>query len=192
MPNTSTDRQLLAAIGEGDQEAFDALFRQYYRYLITIAYGYVKDVEWSKDLAQEVFLSLWKRKETLQISYSVKAFLRGAIINQCKTALRNQHPTIELSNIEFDISSEENAQKTIELEELNQSIAAIIASMPERCRAIFLLSRKENLSHKEIAEKLNISTKTIENQMTKALKMLRNGLKEQNLISFILLILGLK
>ncbi|MEL6718045.1 MAG: sigma-70 family RNA polymerase sigma factor, partial [Bacteroidota bacterium] len=86
----------------------------------------------------------------------------------------------------------ENAQRSLELGELHQSIEAIIASMPERCRAVFLLSRRENLSHREIAEKLNIANKTIENQMTKALKMLRKGLKEQNLISLLLLIFGLK
>ncbi|MEL6942166.1 MAG: RNA polymerase sigma-70 factor, partial [Bacteroidota bacterium] len=192
MSDTSTDRQLLAAIGEGDQEAFDTLFRQYYKYLITVAYGYVKDLELSKDLAQEVFLSLWKRKAKIQISYSVKAFLRGAIINQCKTALRNQTLTDDLSNTEIAVASEENAQRSLELGELHQSIEAIIASMPERCRAVFLLSRRENLSHREIAEKLNIANKTIENQMTKALKMLRKGLKEQNLISLLLLIFGLK
>ena len=157
------------------------------RYAAT-ALSYVKDLPLSKDLAQEIFLSLWKRQEEIQINYSVKAYLRGAIINACKSELRKRRTTMEITTEALSILSTNDVQKSMEYDELNQRIDAVIAAMPERCRIIFLLSRKGNLSHKEIAKALNISTKTIENQMTKALKMLRKELKAQNLISFILII----
>ncbi len=184
------EKELLAQIGQGDKQAFDQLFKSYYRYLVTIAFGYVKDMELSKDLAQEVFLSLWNRNDVIEISYSVKAFLRGAIINQCKTALRKRTFTADIDESANQIKSDDNAQQTIELNELNQKIQTIIDAMPPRCKEVFLLSRRENLSHKEIAAKLDISTKTIENQMTKALKMLRNGLKEEQLLTLALIIIA--
>jgi RNA polymerase sigma-70 factor (ECF subfamily) len=184
------EKELLAQIGKGNKKAFDELFKSYYRYLVTIAFAYVKDMEQSKDLAQEVFLGIWNREEPIEINYSVKAYLRGAIINHCKTALRRKKHSVEIDDGVHQLASKEDAQKAMELNELNQKIQHIIDAMPDRCRAVFLLSRRENLSHKEIAAKLNISTKTIENQMTKALKMLRNGLKEQHLIAFALIIIA--
>ena len=177
------EKKLLQQIAQSDEEAFDALFKQYYQYLMTIAYNFTHDYNLSKDLIQEVFLDIWKRRTSLVIKGSLRYFLKGATINQCLSALNKKKTLTEFSEAPPKLKTELNAQSEIELHELNKKIRSIIEELPEKCREIFLLSRFENLSHKEIAEKLNISTKTIENHITRALKILRKALEEDRLIA---------
>lgn len=175
-------------IAQGNQKAFDDLFRSHYKYLVTIAYGYTKDYNKSKDLAQEVFLDIWKRREKIEIKTSLRGFLRRAVINQALSANKKNKHDSEISNEAMHVSTDADAHRNVEMNELNQKIQSIVESMPDRCREIFKLSRFENLSHKEISAKLNISVKTIENQITKALKMLRKGLKEDHFISWLVIL----
>lgn len=174
---------ILKSLAKGDQASFDKLFRKYYKYLVSIAYTYVKDENAAKDMVQDVYLDLWNRRTTLNINQSIKYYLRRAVINTCLAAKRKTD-RLEINSEKIDLNpgSVETTKNTVAYNELNNSVETIINTLPERCREIYILSRTRNLSHKEIATKLNISTKTIENQMTKALKTLRTELKKKGLL----------
>ena len=177
------EKEILKRLAKGDHDAFDILFRQYYRYLVSVSCAYTNDLSLSRDLAQEVFLDIWKRRKDLKINTSFRAFIRKAVINQSMNA---KSKSAKISNLEMLPKANEIAgdvSKELAYDELSNKIREIISNLPERCRLIFGLSRFENKSHKEIAAQLSISTKTIENQMTKALKQIRSGLKEADYIS---------
>jgi len=180
----------LQLLSEGDEGVFDEIFRTHYKYLVTIAYGYTKNYELSKDLAQEVLMDLWKRRTTIRIQTGLRPFLKRAVINQSLSAFKNKSNQPTDSTDQLSLGSSDNAQQAIEYNELNSKIQNIISNLPPKCREIFEMSRYESLSHKEIAAKLDISTKTIENHITKALKSLREGLKNDHFISVSLILIA--
>lgn len=181
---------LLQKLREGDRSAFDELFRTHYKYLVVIAHKYLHDTDEARDMAQDVFMDLWNRREKVNIQDSLKFFLRRAVINRClATRRKSSRMTIDSERISKDTQTSDNTTNQVAYNDLNRHIKGIIAALPERCRAIFILSRQEQLSHKEIAAKLDISTKTIENQMTKALKIMRLELKAKGFITLLTIIL---
>lgn len=185
----SEDQKLFLNISKGDETSFNTLFRRYHRYLVSIAYSYTNDLDVSRDLSQEVFLDVWKRRKTLKITSSLKGFLRRAVVNQALSFMKSKKHTNEIDEVVLSDQMISDGSIKVEYKELHEYISQIVASLPERCQAIFKLSRYENKSHKEIASDLGISTKTIENQMTKALRTLRDGLKEADFISIIILLI---
>ena len=172
---------LIVRLKASDSAVMEEIFKLHYKFLVYLAYQYIGDKDFSRDIVQDVLLDLWKRRETLEIK-NLKAFLKRAVINKSLTAIRNG------KNMDFvaDISERENPRTdnnvAMEFTELQESIQKTVMALPERCRLIFQMSRNDNLSHKEIAAKLDISTKTIENQISKALKILRRELKKLGLI----------
>lgn len=142
------------------------------------AFKTIQDEHKSKDCAQEVFLDLWKRREQIEIHTSLGAYLKRATVFKAIDYVRKRKSPDQEVN-EFDAIAFQN--NNLEFEELNNLIHRIIEQLPERCRMVFTLSRFEQLSHKEIAAKMDISEKTIENQITKALKILRKTVKDYNL-----------
>jgi len=176
------EKELLLQLKAGEQTAFDELFRRYYKYLVVIAFRYVKEENQAKDMVQEVFLDVWKRRESITIQ-DAKAYLRRAVINGCLSTIRkNKRLSYEEDPVARTLDHQSNVDNIYAYKELEEVIEQAIESLPDRCREVFKLSRQENLSHKEIAAQLSISTKTIENQMTKALKVIRLALKEYGLL----------
>ncbi len=179
------EREWLRKLFEGDELAFQKIFYRYYEYLVLRAYHILHDEEKSKDMVQDVFFDFWKKRKELRIEGSLKAYLRKSVVNRAIDTWRSgkrmqivqDHPLHEQPNQEV------SGQQNLEHNELQIAINKAIDSLPERCRQVFLLSRFENMSHKEISESLDISTKTIENHMTKALRTIRRAI---GLISFIL------
>jgi len=169
MSQKKTDEELLAKIQSGNEVAFRILYDKYYPILIYTAYNTFPDEHKAKDFAQEVFIDTWRKRADLKIHTSIGAFLKRAVVNKAIDYIRSQRldfgKTIEqpihLNQIELNDDSE--TLKTL--------IHKTIETLPKRCRMIFLMSRFEGLSHREIAEILDISQKTIENQITKALKV---------------------
>jgi len=172
------ENKLLAALKKGDQSAFKEIFDELFPSLVRTAYRYLRTEEYSKDIAQDAFVELWKRRETLQINTGIAPYLRRAVVNKCLNHLKRE------KRIDFNAPEDmpesalsTTAEDQLVAKQLEQKIQNAIDQLPTRCRTIFLLCRYEGKSHKEIATELGISTKTIENQMTKALKQLRNALK---------------
>ena len=170
--SATSDLDLIAAIKADDEKAFRALFDRYYKYLLVTAYAYVKDENTIRDLAQDVFFEIWRKRNSLNIS-NVKAYLRRSVINKALNFIKAQRMDFEDSNESFDLPEKSNVHENLEAEELQNVINLAIENLPERCRVIFAMRRFEEMSLKEIAAKLEISPKTVENQLTKAMKILR-------------------
>ena len=156
------------------------LFKSHFTGLCFFAQKYVKDFETAKEIVQDSFLSLWEKRETIDMSRPVKSYLTMVIHNKCTNYLRdNRKFDQNILNIEnlLEVPEYDGADSMVE-EELKLKIDASIAELPEKCREIFVLNRYENLKYQEIADKLQISIKTVETQMSKALQHMRIRLAE--------------
>jgi RNA polymerase sigma-70 factor, ECF subfamily len=175
------EKKSLNGLRNGDEQALKWIFNQYYGFLVNEINRILKDEDASKDIAQEVFAEIWKKRNQINIETSLKAYLRRAGYNRAinyikihKRMLLDNDADYELQFI-ADIAVDSNNDTSFSLEEkLHQTILLL----PEKCRIVFNLSRFEQKSHKEIAEELGISVKTIENQITKALKFLRDEMQQ--------------
>jgi RNA polymerase sigma-70 factor (ECF subfamily) len=172
-----TDQEVLKLLPVDGEKAISILYKKYDRYLFIVVNRIIPDSGIARDLVQEVFVDLWRRRNDLKITTSVKAYLRTAARNKSLNYVRDQKMTFEDQEQHPNIQSNQvSANDQLEADELQAIIDRAIDQLPERCRLVFSLSRFEELSYKEIAEQLDISTKTVENQISKALKLLRNSL----------------
>lgn len=159
------------------EKAIDWLFRKYYSYLCKVVFKIIPDTNLVEDLVQEVFYEVWKKKNQIQVNTSIKAYLRRAAVNRSLNYIRDQKIKFEQEDkVPFLESKEASIAQKIEAEDLKVLIDRFIDALPERCRIVFVLSRFEDMSYKEIAGELDISVKTVENQVSKALKHLRRAL----------------
>lgn len=169
------EQKWLKQLSEGDKKAYEHLFKMFYKVVYTSALRVTKDANTAQDACQEVFLELWKNRQKLNINTSLKSYLcRGAVnrsLNIIKS--RNRHAGQDLDNIVEPSSKLVTPNQAAEFNELSKYINDGINGLPERCRQVFVLSRHEGKSYKEIATIMGISVKTVENQMLKALKTLR-------------------
>ena len=166
-----------APIAAGDRAAFEALFRLHYRPLCAFAMGYVKDADQAEDLVQDLFFRLWLNREKVSVTTSIKAYLYASVRNRCLNAVKSGSRMQVLG----DDAGEQAQEDAITEDEHSERIArvqAAIEALPEERRRVFKLSRYEGLKYHEIADRLGISVKTVENQMGSALKTLRIELKD--------------
>ena len=172
--------QLLQQLRNNDRNVLKLIFQKHYRDVCKAIYRYVKDQSTVEDIAQDVFIKIWDKRHSLNINTSFGAYLYRMGINEAITYLRKQNrrnqKEAKLTFVETTTPSTEEAYLNAEL---NQQITRAIETLPPRCQLIFKLSRFEELSYREIAEKLDISIKTVENQMGKALRILRTIMKEK-------------
>ena len=173
------EQQWLAALREGDEKALRAIFDRHYPLLLNDIYRLIPDEDTCKDLAQEVLVELWRKRSELDIHTSLRAYLRRAALNRALNYIKASKRIVleepEERHYKADAAALETHLKDRQ-ENLEQALAGAISRLPEKCRLVFTLSRFENLSHREIAEQLGISVKTIENQITKAMRLLREAL----------------
>lgn len=174
-----SEQQTLAALKAGDEGALRRIFDRHYPLLLGDIYRIIPDEDTCQDIAQEIFVELWRKRSELDIHTSLRAYLRRAAVNKAlnylKTSRRFLSDESETLNRTADTSVHDIAQKKKQ-ESLEAALHEAIETLPEKCRIVFSLSRFEQLSHREIADRLGISVKTIENQITKAMKMLREAL----------------
>lgn len=160
---------------------FESVFRQYYQSLCSYAYSFVKDMESSEDVVQEVFVRVWE-KQKLQIGADkIKFYLFTAVRNNCLTLLQKSKKNI------IQELKDEDAVDTIILENKKEGrepaeiISQALQQLPPKCREVFLLSRVSGFTYRQIAESLDISVKTVENQMGKAISILKKFAKENSI-----------
>lgn len=152
---------------------FEELFRTYYADCVRFAYSYIENAAGAEDIVQQVFLKIWEKKEEIHIHSAPKSYLLTAVRNTAITFIRKATHSVEVDNVANLTGSSSIA---IEARELENEINKAIKSLPEKCREVFLLSRQQQLTYKEIAATLGIAEKTVENQMGKALKILHQHL----------------
>lgn len=170
--------ELVKKIREGDKDAFERLFHKYYARLCVFSNSYVKSIDTSRDVVQDVYIKIWDNRENFFITQSLKAYLYQAVRNQSLNYIDKNSQKLRLEkNLtklkELDASENETELNT---EELTEKIWKLVDQLPERRRTIFILYRKHGLSYKEIGEVMDIKRKTVENQMGRSLKFLRDQL----------------
>ena len=170
------DELLVNLLREDNELALGEIFNRYWEKLFKSADKVLLDEEMAKDIVQEVFVKIWERRYTIQVR-NLNAYLTQAVKYQVASYLRKGKFTEKHKEILESIADDTSTEQIIEIKELKDAITKSLNQIPNRCREIFLLSRYEQLSNKEIAAKLNISIRTVETQISKALKHLRTSLK---------------
>jgi RNA polymerase sigma-70 factor, ECF subfamily len=162
-----------------DQVAFEALFKSHFAQLCNFASGYVSDMDAARDICQNVFILLWKNREQINTDQNVRSYLFTSVKNRCLNYIRDQKKyrsrVLDVDIQDIDISFEEIELATDDLEiKIQKSLDAL----PEKCRQVFIMSRFEEKKYQEIAAALDISIKTVEAHMSRALRSLREDLKD--------------
>lgn len=161
------------------EKALKILYEENFSYLCFRVFRIFPDWNVAEDIVQEVFLEVWKKRKELTIRTNFRSYLRRSVVNRTLNYIRDQKLVFEdeekASSVKSKSSSGLDNLQTIELE---QRIGLAIDSLPQKCRIIFGMNRFEEMSYAEIANKLEISVKTVENQISKALKILREKLKD--------------
>jgi RNA polymerase sigma-70 factor (ECF subfamily) len=174
----------------GEGETFERLFKTHFKSLYAYAYTIVKDEMAAEEMVQNVFFKIWEKRGGLNIQSPALAYLYKSVYHESLNYLKHQkvkaayqaHTVYQMKN------QTDNASKKIMLSELEQQINKALDELPEQCRTIFQMSRFEELKYQEIADRLGLSIKTIENQMGKALKILR--LKLVDYLPFLIVFLS--
>lgn len=179
---------------DGDRNAFRYFFEKYYTELCNFVNIYVHDTNLAEEIVQDIFVYFWENKSHLQLTHSVKSYLFSASKYRSLNEIRNQSTRKRILNglktADTDYQTDTD-EYYFNAEQFRSILNAAVENLPPKCREIFLLSKDKNLSHKEIAEKLGISAKTVENQITIALKKLRGHLAPYRKEIFLLFLLYL-
>ncbi|MFT5999023.1 MAG: RNA polymerase sigma-70 factor (family 1) [Neolewinella sp.] len=173
-----TDQDLFIQLRAGESTALDELFRRYYVDLCRTAVRFVNDEQEAEDIVQNLFVSLWeKRAGDMDELGAVAPYLRRAVRNRSLNYLRDRKRIpVDDTEVPETLAAKELADDELTQDELRDRIHKAIDTLPERCRLVFVMNKLEEMSHKEIAEALEISPKTVENQMTRAYRFLRKWL----------------
>ena len=176
-PPEEVQRALFERLARGDEAAFDTIFRTWYAPLVRVATYMLHDTGIAEEIVQDVLLEVWRRRETLAFEQEPRRYLMRATRNRALNHVR--HEAVAARAAARDISEEAHAATApaiVDAAELEVAIAQAVSTLPDRCRAVFELSRRHSMSYAQIAEALDIAPKTVENQMGKALRMLRVAL----------------
>ena len=173
-------------LGQKDETAFEQVFKTYFKRLHAYAFTILKNEVEAEEMVQQVFFKLWERNESLSLSGSVSAYLYRAVHNESLNYIKHQKVRSNHQlHVAYSMKNEvEHPAKKVMAGELEKKIHTALNELPEQCRTIFQMSRFDELKYREIADKLGISVKTVENQMGKALRLLR-----EKLVDFLIFIL---
>lgn len=171
----------------GDEKAFNKLFDDFYAGLCLFASRYLKDMDQARSLVQQLYIDLWIKRDKIEPIHSVKSYLYSSVKHRCIDDLRKSKNNSHISEA-IEQLTHTPFQDLLEEAELNQQINQSIQNLPEKCREIFVLCRFEGMKYSEIAQHLNISVKTVEMQMSIALKKIKNNLTEAQMVNLLFFI----
>ena len=182
------DPLLAGRIRKGDKKAFDLLYYKFSQQLYGFAFSMLKNHEDAREIVQETFFRIWAKRSQLNSSQSVKAFLFSISYHLTIDLIRKRLKEEQFRNYLQEQQYSTNEPSTENLagyHELNNILQKAIDELPDQRKKIYCLSREEGLSHKEIAKKMDITVKTVENQINLALRHLRKRLNSQGLLSLL-------
>ena len=173
-------------LAQKDEAAFEQVFKTHFKRLHAYAFTILRDEVEAEEMVQQVFFKLWERNESLSLTGSVSSYLYRAVHNESLNYIKHQKVRSNHQlHVAYSMKNEvEHPAKKVMAGELEKKIQTALNELPEQCRTIFQMSRFDELKYREIADKLGISVKTVENQMGKALKLLR-----EKLVDFLIFIL---
>jgi RNA polymerase sigma-70 factor (ECF subfamily) len=182
------DNELLSRFRSGDIAAFEDLFKTYYQALVGYGRTILKDKDEAEDIVQQVFVTIWEKRSEMEVHTSFKGMMYRAVQNACLNRIK--HQTVRRSHAKEVImtGSSSFSQQDIQYKELQKKIDESIDQLPEQCARIFRMSRFDELKYQEIADKLGLSVKTVENQMGKALKLMRENMKDYLTVLMLLIL----
>ncbi len=175
------DQILIEELISGKEAAFDELFRKYYRRLVYFSLNVVKNKDSAEEVVQDLFVNFWEKKDKLLLKVSLKAYLYRAVYNNSIQYYKKQQRFVH-NDVALLGELPDDYHDILEQSEAEERIYQTIEQLPEKCKEIFKLKRFDELKNREIAEKLKISIKTVETQMTRALKYLTKNLGDLILI----------
>lgn len=159
------------------ERAFNIIYDQYYERLCLSSYKILLDKSAAEDIVQEVILELWNKRDILEVNISLFAYLKRAVYNRSLNFIKARGKIASDEQVLILMKDKEDGIEDEMIgNEMKERLNKIIQSLPEKCRHVFSLSRYEEKTYNEIAEILDISVKTVENQISKALKILRNSM----------------
>jgi RNA polymerase sigma-70 factor (ECF subfamily) len=180
------EKTLLQQLRGNDEQALTLLYKAHWQNLFLSAYNVLKDKKACEDIVQEIFLQLWIRRQTLDVRQSLATYLTTAVRYQVYHHIRKAARRIIVSEEQVADRQASSCDERLLQKDLHGRIHEAVKELPEKCRLIYRLSREEQLTHKEIAHRLNISIKTVENQLTIALRRVRHCLEEYSIICSLL------
>jgi len=168
-------KAITSLLAQRDETAFEQVFKTYFKRLHAYAFTILRDEATAEEMVQQVFFKLWDRSEGLNFTGSVSAYLYRAVHNESLNYIKHQKVrTNHQLHVAYSMKNEvEHPAKKVFANELEKKVHSAMNELPEQCRTIFQMSRFDELKYREIADKLGISVKTVENQMGKALKLMR-------------------
>lgn len=183
------DQYILNGIRAGNVVSFKALFDEYYPMLCHFAEKNGLDLDVAEDIVQDLFVKLWENRNSLTISSSIKSYLFQSTRNQCLNYLKRGEVKKKFEEYALHLHPNHDYNDAIEEEELSYFIYKAVESLPPKCQEVFRLSRFEEKSNEEISREMGISSKTVNNQIGKAVKIIRQFLIDNEILVFIFLML---
>jgi RNA polymerase sigma-70 factor (family 1) len=175
---TYQDEQLLPLLKDSDDAAFTEIYRRYWDRLYVVAMHRLADMDEARELVQDIFFHLWKRRHSLELQYSLNTYLSVAVkyevLGRLAARERSQRYRKYISRIWQEATPDTENQ--VQFNELREQLAVLVNALPEKCRIVFQLSRDQGYSQKKIAAELGIAEKTVEAHLSAALRKLRAGL----------------
>lgn len=176
---TLTDHELVDSLKSGDQRAFKELYNRYWTVLLDTAYKRLNSIEAAEEVVQDLFVSIFFRRESLEIKMSLEGYLKNALKYKIFDIFRSEYVHNNYVNSVFNQSGALSLtpEHELQVKELILKIDLATKKMPQKCRMVFMMSRMEQLSNKSIAKKLNISVSTVEKHISKAMNILSSDFK---------------
>lgn len=175
-----SDQQIIESLRNSEEQIFEQVFRYYYERLCNYACNMLNDMDEAEEIVQQTFLTIWEKRFVMNINTSFKAYIYRAVQNACLNKFKKEKVRRLYAEDHVKVTSpvyEHTAESVIRME-LEGQLQAAIESLPEQCRLVFKLNRFEEMKYAEIADHLGISVKTVENHIGKALRILREKLKD--------------
>lgn len=186
---TSINKDIWLQIQNGDEKAFEFIFRSYYSMLCSYAYDIIMDYDQAREIVQDVFVRIWENRSLIEINSSIKSYFFRSVNNQCinylkhNAVLKRQNDNYQMEIIEKSdrISGydEDYTLDSILYDGIEDDVIEAIDNLPDQCRQIFLQSRFERLSYEKIASQNNISINTVKTQLRRALEKIRTHMAEK-------------
>lgn len=169
--------ELMDRMRSGDATALKLIYNKYWNQLYSSAYNVLHDQQACEDIIQDIFINLWNRRDSIEIKVSLRSYLFASTRYEVYRQIRYSSVREDIFENIHERLETPSEYGNIEYQELISQINSVVENLSEKCKIVYKLSREEQLSHKEIASQLNISTKTVENHLNKALRQLRISLR---------------
>ncbi|OQP66546.1 hypothetical protein A3860_13780 [Niastella vici] len=190
MPDQDKDKELFAAICQKDQKAFEQLYRTHYRRLLVLAYQYVRNEETAEEIVNDVLLKIWMEAPRLNIAHSLRPYLSRSVVNRSLNVIRQEN-RLSAKFTQYQVNSgipDSDEDEAAALEEQLLQLEKALEGLPPQCKKILLMSKFEKCKQQEIAERLNVSIKTVKNQLTIGYEKIRKAISGNVAFSIIFFI----